>query len=143
MRSGGGLPCEGLVVKRFIQRKTKGGGKTLTGRQKGGLVIKGGFGEYTLVPGFRSSLRSGRTCERTLVPVFVLGEHPSVPSFRLSFRGNIRQNHPFGKPPFWQTPKLGEGKTYLKPLHKNGFGPPPTYDTFPPPPPFVHACHFP
>ena len=28
----------------------------------------------------------------------------NVPSFRFSFRGNIRQNHPFGKPPFCQSP---------------------------------------
>ena len=48
----------------------------------------------------RSGFRSGGTCERTLVPVFVLGEHPNVPSFRISFRGNIRQNHPFGNHPF-------------------------------------------
>ena len=53
----------------------------------------------------RSGFCSGGTCERTLVPVFVLGEHPNVPSFRFLFRGNIRQNHPFGKPPFWQPRK--------------------------------------
>ena len=29
----------------------------------------------------------------------------------------------------------GEGKHTIKPLPKNGFGPPPTYDTFFPPPP--------
>ena len=42
------------------------------------------------------------------VPSFrfvVPGEHPNVPSFRFSFRGNIRQNHPFEKPPFCQPPK--------------------------------------
>ena len=44
----------------------------LTGRKKGGFVIKGGFGECTLVP------------------VFVPGEHANVPSFRFLFRGNIR-----------------------------------------------------
>ena len=54
----------------------------------------------------RSGFRSGGTCERTLVPVFIPGEHPNVPSFRLVFRGNIRQNHPFGKPPFCQPPKI-------------------------------------
>ena len=48
----------------------------------------------------RSGFRFGGTCECILVPVFVLGVHPNVPSFRLSFRGNIDQNHPFGKPPF-------------------------------------------
>ena len=60
-----------------------------------------------------SGFRSGGTCERTLVPVFVpgehpnvTGEHPNVPSFRFSFWGNIRQNHPFGKPPFWKTTLL-------------------------------------
>ena len=40
-----------------------------------------------------------RTCERALVPVFVPGEHLNVPSFRFSFRGHIRQNHPFPKDP--------------------------------------------
>ena len=50
----------------------------------------------------RSSFRSGGTCERTLVPVVVPGEHQDVPSFQFSFQGNIRQNHPFGKPPFCQ-----------------------------------------
>ena len=44
------------------------------------------FGESTLVPGFRSE----GTCECTLVPVFVPGEHPNVPSFRFSFRGNMQ-----------------------------------------------------
>ena len=48
----------------------------------------------------RSSFRFGGTCERTLAPVFVPGEHQNVPSFRFSFRGNIRQNHPFGNLPF-------------------------------------------
>ena len=48
----------------------------------------------------RSGFRSGGTCERTLVPVFVPGEHPNVPSFRFSLRGNILQNHPFGNHPF-------------------------------------------
>ena len=38
----------------------------------------------------RSGFRSGGTCECTLVPVFVPGEHANVPSFRFSFRGNIR-----------------------------------------------------
>ena len=63
----------------------------------------------------RSSFRSGGTCERTLVPVFVPGEHPIVPSFRFSFRGNIRQNHPFGEPPFLATPeKRQESATFLQ-----------------------------
>ena len=35
---------------------------------------------------------------------FVAGEHPNVPSFRFLFRGNIRQNRPFGKPPFCVPP---------------------------------------
>ena len=60
----------------------------------------------------RPAFRSGGTRERTLVPVFVPGEHPNAPSFRFSFRGsgrgNIRQNHPFGKPPFCQPPKGGQ-----------------------------------
>ena len=30
------------------------------------------------------------------------GERANVPSFQLSFQGNIRQNQPFGKPPFGQ-----------------------------------------
>ena len=75
-------------------------------KQKGGFV-KGWFGECTLIPGAhakvpsfrfsfrgsmrmyaRSGFRSGGTCERTLVLVFVPWEHPPKP--------------PFGKPPFWQ-----------------------------------------
>ena len=48
----------------------------------------GGTFKCTLVPVFRS----GGTSECTLVPVFV--------------PGNIHQNHPFGKPPFCQHPKL-------------------------------------
>ena len=55
---------------------------------------------FANVPSFR--FRSEGTCERTLVPVFVPGEHPNVPSFRFSFQGNIRQNHPFRKPPCCQ-----------------------------------------
>ena len=65
----------------------------LTGKQKGGF-IKGRLWRMCA----SSSFRSGGTCERTLVPVFVPGEHPNVPSFRFSFRGNILQNHLFGKP---------------------------------------------
>ena len=42
------------------------------------------LGEHANVPSFRFS------------EFFVPGEHPNVPSFRFSFRGNIRQNHPFG-----------------------------------------------
>ena len=57
------------------------------------------------VPSFPVS-RSGGTCECTLVPVFVPGEHPNVPSFRFLSRGNIRQNPPFGKPPFCQPSKI-------------------------------------
>ena len=64
---------------------------------------KGGFVKgwlWRIYP--RSGFRSGGTCAHTLVPVFVLGEQANVPSFRISFWGNIRQNHPFGKPPFCQ-----------------------------------------
>ena len=60
-------------------------------------LIKGRFRKgwfWRMYP--RSGFRSGGTCERTLVPVCLPGEHPNVPSFRFSFRGNIRQNHPFG-----------------------------------------------
>ena len=57
------------------------------------------------VPSFRFFIPGERSdCERTLVPVFVLGEHLNVPSFRFSFRGNIRHNPPFGKPLFCQPP---------------------------------------
>ena len=45
------------------------------------------MGERTLAPGF---VPGEGTCEHTLVPVFVPGEHANVPSFRFSFRGNIR-----------------------------------------------------
>ena len=68
------------------------------GRQKGGLV-KGGFGR--MYP--RSGLRSGGTCERTLVPVFVPGEHPNVPRSGLRSRGTsakttLLENHPLSTP---------------------------------------------
>ena len=69
------------------------------GRQKSGF-LKGRLGR--MYP--RSAFRSGGTCECTLVPVFVPGEHPNVPSFLLSFRGFIRQTHPFPKPPFCEPP---------------------------------------
>ena len=52
---------------------------------------------------WRMYLRSGGICERTLVLIFVPGEHLNVPSFRFSFRGNIRQNHPFWKSPFCES----------------------------------------
>ena len=49
----------------------------------------------------RSGFRSERTREHANVPVFVPGRSGfRSGSFRFSFRGNIRQNHPFGKPPF-------------------------------------------
>ena len=32
--------------------------------------------------------------------IFGAGEHPYVPSSRVLVQGNIRQNHPFGNPPF-------------------------------------------
>ena len=48
----------------------------------------------------RSGFRSGGTCERSLVPVFVPGEHPNVPSFR--FCSGAHQP----KPPFWKTTLL-------------------------------------
>ena len=71
----------------------------LTGRQKGMFFLEVWFWRMCPCSGFRS----GGTCERrTLVPVFVPGEHPNVSSFRFSFRRNIRQNHPFGRPPFCQ-----------------------------------------
>ena len=85
----------------------------------------------------RSGFRSGGTCERTLVSVFVPGGHPNVPSFQFSFRWNIRQNHPFWKttlltnPDVWVTfpvtPRvtfLGEKKIWRKrklTLHVNRF----------------------
>ena len=44
----------------------------------------------------RSGFHPGGTSERTLVPVFVPGEHPNAPSFRFSFRGNIPgKSHPW------------------------------------------------
>ena len=49
----------------------------------------------------RSGFRSGGTCARALVPVFVLGEHPNVPSF-WSF---VPGEH-LPKPPFWKTTLL-------------------------------------
>ena len=72
-----------------------------TGRQKGGFV-SGWF--WRMCP--RSGFRSGGRFESALVPVFVPGEHPNVPSSWFSFRESIRQNRPFGKPPFCQPPKF-------------------------------------
>ena len=40
----------------------------------------------------RSGDRSGGTCKRTVVPVLFQG------NIRMYVPGNIRQNHPFGKP---------------------------------------------
>ena len=57
---------------------------------------KGGFVRVVLanVPSFRFSFRGNmRTYPRS--GFFVPGQHPHVPSFRFSFRGNMRQNHPF------------------------------------------------
>ena len=49
------------------------------------------------IPSFRFSFWG--TCERTLVPVFIPGEHPNVPSFRFSFRGStLVENRPFVNP---------------------------------------------
>ena len=68
--------------------------------------IKGRFRKRVVLANVPcSGFRSGGTWERTLVPVFVPGEHPNVPSFRLSFRGNIRRNHPFVNHPFFN-PRL-------------------------------------
>ena len=53
-----------------------------------------------LFQGFEAGSRSGGTCERTLVPVFVLGEHPNVPSFRFSFRGKSAKTTLLENPPF-------------------------------------------
>ena len=66
-----------------------------------GRFRKCGSGKCALVPVFvpgnmRTYPRSG----------FRSGEHDIVPSLRFSFRGSIRQNHPFGKPPFCQPPSL-------------------------------------
>ena len=52
------------------------------------------------VPSFRFSFRGNmRTYPRSGFRFFP-GEHPNVPSFRFSFQGNIRQNHHFGNHPF-------------------------------------------
>ena len=63
--------------------------------------IKGRFRKRVVlanVPSFRFSFRGNM---RTYpCSGFVPGKHPNVPSFRFSFRGNIRQKHPFGNHPF-------------------------------------------
>ena len=68
--------------------------------------IKGRFRKRVVlanVPSFRFSFQGNlRTYPRS---GFCSGEHPNV----ASFRGNIRQDHPFGKPPFWQS-RRAEGK---------------------------------
>ena len=93
-----------LTKENLVWRKTT---PTVTSRTFSTLSVrihremKGGFVKgwlWRMYP--RSGFRSVGTCECTLVPVFVPGEHPNVPSFRFSFRGNIRQNHPFGNHPF-------------------------------------------
>ena len=43
----------------------------------------------------------------------------NVPLFRFSFQGNIRQNHPFGKPPFSEPPKFERRVDYLSTRKKN------------------------
>ena len=58
----------------------------------------------------RSGFCSGGTCERTLVPVFVPGEHPNVPSFRFS-PGEHPPKPPFWKPPFCQPHSFGRWTT--------------------------------
>ena len=46
---------------------------------------------FSVSPGDKRAVSSkGSFGECALVPVFVPGEHPNVPSFRFSFRGNIR-----------------------------------------------------
>ena len=45
---------------------------------KRAVFVKGSF--WRMCP--RSGFRSGGTCERTVVPGFVLGEHLNLPSFR-------------------------------------------------------------
>ena len=46
----------------------------------------------------RSGFRSGGTCERTLVPIFIPGEHPNVPSFRFFCSGGTS-----AKTTLWKT----------------------------------------
>ena len=89
----------------------------INGRQKCGFA-KGWF--WRTYP--RSGFRSGGTCERTLVPVFGLGEHPNVPSFRCSFRGNIHQKHPFGNHPFRFLRKEGKSAILSQIPPSYGFG---------------------
>ena len=60
-------------------------------KQEGGFVT-GWF--WRMCP--RSSFRCGGVCKCTLVPVFVPGEHPNVPSFRFRSGGTS------AKPPFWK-----------------------------------------
>ena len=69
-------------------------------------------------------------------PKWTAGEHPNVPSFRFSFWGNIRQNHPFENHPLgppknerssrevatWGTSEEGRGRWWKSPeaLGKSG-----------------------
>ena len=78
-------------------------------RNKYHWEIRGRFRKRVVlanVPSFRFSFWG--TCERTLVPVCVPGEHPNVPSFPFSFQGNIRQNHSFGNHLFVNPGKYAE-----------------------------------
>ena len=70
--------------------------------------------------------RKGWFWRMPLFRSFVPGEHANVPSFRFSFRGNIRctlvpvfipehpPKDPFGKPPFWQPPEICSKELFSK-----------------------------
>ena len=61
----------------------------------------------------RSGLRSGgtsvKTYPRSRCRSRATSEILNVPSFRFSFRANIRQNHPFWKTTLREPPKIGTG----------------------------------
>ena len=57
----------------------------------------------------RSGFRSGGTCERTLVPVCIPGEHPNVPSLRFLFRGTSAKTTLL-ETTLLSTPEQKEGK---------------------------------
>ena len=74
--------------KRFLRHTTPHSMASFTGRFRKRVVLANVPLFRLFVPGDHANVRSFR--------FFVPGENPNVPSFRFSFRGNIRQNHPFG-----------------------------------------------
>ena len=99
-------PSTPQYSKRLSDRGSVSGiCKRVIERQKGGFV-KGWFWRMYPPSGFRSE----GTCKRSLVLVFVLGEHANVPSFRFSFPGTSTQRK---MSQFQKYSKFLESKRYI------------------------------